>query len=247
MRKKIIIIYDFDGTLTPYPMPKFEILEKCGLTEKDTNNFYKQVKNKIITKNINSYQAIYETYFETIKNAGYKVTDENLCIGCKNVTYNTGVYDFLSSLQKNGIKNYLVSSGLKVFLDNVKISKFFSKIYATTFNYDENNEVNSINYLMTDKNKVEKIKEILKENNYNENNCSNVIYIGDGLTDTYAMEYVKNNNGVSIFVYYDENSKEIEAIKQKDVVTFYAPADFSSSSELSNYVKKLCNITKKDK
>ena len=28
---KKIIIYDFDGTLTPYPMPKLEILEKCGI------------------------------------------------------------------------------------------------------------------------------------------------------------------------------------------------------------------------
>ena len=28
-----IIIYDFDGTLTPYAMPKFEILEKSGLND----------------------------------------------------------------------------------------------------------------------------------------------------------------------------------------------------------------------
>jgi len=28
---KKIIIYDFDGTLTPYPLPKFEILEKSGM------------------------------------------------------------------------------------------------------------------------------------------------------------------------------------------------------------------------
>lgn len=28
---KKIIIYDFDRTLTPYSLPKFEILEKCGM------------------------------------------------------------------------------------------------------------------------------------------------------------------------------------------------------------------------
>ena len=30
---KEIIIYDFDGTLTPYSLPKFEILEKSGMKD----------------------------------------------------------------------------------------------------------------------------------------------------------------------------------------------------------------------
>lgn len=33
MMCKKIIIYDFDGTLTPYSLPKFEILEKSGLKD----------------------------------------------------------------------------------------------------------------------------------------------------------------------------------------------------------------------
>ena len=31
MENKKIIIYDFDGTLTPYALPKFEILEKMWI------------------------------------------------------------------------------------------------------------------------------------------------------------------------------------------------------------------------
>jgi len=244
MKGKKIIIYDFDGTLTPYPVPRFEILERCGIKGEGINKFYEQVKNKAITKNIDLYQALYETYFETIKNAGFKLVDSNLCLGYNNVTYNKGVREFLSSLQENGIKNYLLSSGLKVFLDKVEVSDFFSKIYATTFNYNEDNEVSSIKYLMSDKNKVEAIKEIISENNYDKDDCSDIIYIGDGLTDIFAMEYVKKNNGVTIFLYYDEKNKEIQFIKEKDVVTFYAPADFSATNTLNSYVKKLCNIAK---
>ena len=90
---------------------------------------------------------------------------------------------------------------------------------------------------MSDKNKVEAIKEIIRENGNKD--CSNIIYIGDGLTDFYAMEYVKKNNGTTIFVFQDENSKDMQSIKEKDVVSFYAPADFSSDSKLNNYVKKL--------
>lgn len=244
MKAKKIIIYDFDGTLTPYPVPRFEILEKCGIKEEGINEFYALVKNKALTKNVDLYEALYETYFETIKNAGFQLVDNNLSLGHNNVTYNKGVRGFLGTLQKNGIKNYLLSSGLKVFLDKVEVADFFSKIYATTFNYNENNEVSSIKYLMSDKKKVEAIKEIISENNYDKDDCSDIIYIGDGLTDIFAMEYVKKNNGVTIFVYYDENSKEIKLVQEKDVVTFFAPADFSASSPLNSYVKKLCNIVK---
>ena len=46
MKQKTIIIYDFDGTLTPYPVPKFEILEKCGAKGDGFNQFYLNVKKK---------------------------------------------------------------------------------------------------------------------------------------------------------------------------------------------------------
>ena len=32
--KKMVIIYDFDGTLTPNSLPQYEILKKCGYDDK---------------------------------------------------------------------------------------------------------------------------------------------------------------------------------------------------------------------
>ena len=140
-------------------------------------------------------------------------------------------------LCENDIKNYLLSSGIKVFLEKVIISKYFTDIYATTFNYDENEEVSGINFLMSDKNKVIAIKDIMKKNNLSD--CKDMIYIGDGVTDYYAMEYIKNNGGVSIFVYNDEiNDKE----RMENVVDLFTKNDFENNKELSNYIKKLCNI-----
>ena len=98
---------------------------------------------------------------------------------------------------------------------------------------------------MSDKNKVEAIKEIIFENNYDKDDCSDIIYIGDGLTDIFAMEYIKKNNGITIFVYHDENSKEIKLMQEKDIISFYALADYSLDSDLNRYIKKLCNITQK--
>lgn len=68
---------------------------------------------------------------------------------------------------------------------------------------------------MSDKNKVVAIEEILKTIGNKDNDCSNVIYIGDGLTDYYAMKYIKEHGGTTIFVYQDPNHKDILAIKEK--------------------------------
>ena len=138
-----IIIYDFDGTLTPYSLPKFEILEKSGLDQGAHNPQFLSLSHQMANdKNIDFYTAMYYIYFKIIKNANLKLTDENFSFGYDNVTYNNGVIEFLNMLCKNNISNYLLSSGVKVFLEKVSISSYFEEIYATTFTYNQYNEVN---------------------------------------------------------------------------------------------------------
>ena len=237
---KSIIIYDFDGTLTPYSLPKFEILEKCGLQHGALNpNFLEMSKNKAQDEKVDLYTAIYRTYFEIIKNANLSLSDDNFCLGANTVIYNNGVVDFLNFLKDNGVSNYLLSSGIKVYLEKTNIAHFFEEIYGTTFIYNSNGEAVGIDYLMSDKNKVDAIKDIVKMTGNNENNCQNIIYIGDGFTDYYAMEYVKRNGGTSIFVYKNKNSQDLKRLEEKDVISFSTYADFSYDSQLSEFIKKL--------
>lgn len=161
---KEIIIYDFDGTLTPYSLPKFEILEKSGMKDGAHNpQFLELSQKRSKIENIDLYRAMYDTYFEIIKKAGFKLTDENFSLGYDNVDYNNGVIEFLNMLYQNSINNYLLSSGVKVFLEKVSISSYFKEIYATIFTYNQDDEANGIEFLMSDKNKVIAIKEILKK------------------------------------------------------------------------------------
>lgn len=235
---KKIIIYDFDGTLTPFSMPKFEILEKCGFEDGSANpEFLKMATERSRSKNINMYEALYEVYFEAIKKSGFKLTDDNFALGSNNVTYNNGVPEFLKMLSENGVNNYLLSSGIRAFLRKISIVDYFKDIYATTFNYD-GSEATSVDFLMSDKNKVVAVQEIQAENGLSD--CSNIIYIGDGLTDYHAMEYVKKNGGTTIFVYTDPNNKD--ALSMQEVVTTYASADFGENSELTKKVKEECKI-----
>lgn len=240
---KNIIIYDFDGTLTPYSMPRLDILIKCGVKDGAHNpKFLELARKSAEEKKTDIYEAIYDTYFEIIKNSGLKLTDENFIFGSDDVEYNNGVKEFLNMMEENNVSNYLVSAGIKVFLEKISIAPYFKEIYANTFSYDNKREVNGFEYLMNDKNKVTAIQEILKINGIDIEDTSRIIYIGDGFTDYYAMKYVKEHGGTSIFVYRDFNNKEMMYIKKENVVDFYTKADFSKDSELFNYVTKLCDI-----
>ena len=96
---KEIIIYDFDGTLTPYSLPKFEILEKSGMKDGAHNpQFLELSQKRSKLENIDLYRAMYDTYFEIIKNAGFELTNENFSLGYDNVNYNNGVVYFLNML-----------------------------------------------------------------------------------------------------------------------------------------------------
>lgn len=243
---KNIIIYDFDGTLTSYKLTKFQILERCGLQNGAFNpKFLEMVEEKAKADNIDVYTATHTVFLQLIKNANFPLTDESFALGADNIVYNDGVVDFLNFSKNNNIHNYLLSSGLKAYLEKTSIAKYFDKIYATTFAYNNHNEAIGIDYLMSDKNKVVAIKEILKMLGKQETDCRNVIYIGDGFTDHYAMEYVKRNGGTSIFVYRDKDNDDLKRLEEEKVISYSTYADFSNNSDLSNYIKKLCLIKKK--
>lgn len=205
--------------------------------------FLELAKQKAQDQDIDLYRSIYETYFQIIKDAGLKLVDENFILGYDHVEYNDGVAEFLEMLHRNGIRNYLLSSGLKVFLEKVSVASYFEDIYATIFTYNQDAEATGFEFLMSDKNKVIAIKEILEKNLIRGgDNCADVVYIGDGLTDYDAMKYVKEHGGTTVFVYHDANSKDVSSIKEENIIDFFAKADFSQNSELYTYMKKLCKI-----
>ena len=240
MNKKIFI-YDFDGTLTPYPITKVGVLEECGFEGGMMSpKFMEMVRERRLAKNIDVYTSCYEVLLDILKKNNIPRTKDNFRMGASDIEYNPGVVDFFEKNKDLNILNYIVSSGSKDFLEGIVIRKYFKDLYATTLKYDENNEAFETDFLMSDKRKVEVIKNILINNNILDDDCSSVVYIGDGLTDLYAMEYVRNHGGETIFVYLDDSDDSLRAAKEVDVVSYYAKADYSDGSELSLIFDKIC-------
>ena len=239
---KKILIFDFDGTLTPYPITPVKILEQCGYEGGMISPlFIEKLKCKMDSSGLDSYAASYELLFEILKENNILASYENFGMAAEEIDYNLGVYEFLEKFYTKGINNYLVSSSAKPFLEQTIVAKFFKDIFATTFIVDSDEIAYETDFLMTDEKKVDVIKKILVENGYDVDDCHNLIYVGDGLTDLCAMEYIKNRGGETIFVYLDNEGKT-SAFNNKNIISYVEEANYSEDSDLFKIIWKLCDF-----
>lgn len=233
------VVYDFDGTLTPKPMPDFKILEMSGLNGGvDNPKFLEMAHKSMSLQKTNIYEAMICTILNVTKRAGFRLTDENISMGADEQAYNPGVEQFLGRLKECGVRNYLLSSGLKAYLERIAIAPYFEKIYATILSYNERGEANGILRTMTDSEKSVVLREIAVQVNGTSDDFTGIVYIGDGPTDVVAMDYIKAHGGKAILIQHrnaDENWSKVDA----STVDLVASPDFTEGSKLATYINKL--------
>lgn len=236
-----INIFDFDGTLTTETWPKFWVwVKKFGYSgEQRNDNLENALAEYRKTHEGNSLETFFGFFNDLLIEHNQTITYEELMAGEKYIQYNPGVCDFIKN---TSVKNYIVSGGLKEFLQNLEISESFADIYGTPLQHNENEQISGIGEVMTDAKKILAIRNILKSNNRQENDCRNVYYIGDGYSDADAMNFVHNNGGKAILVhqpnkndsFYQLNKKIYETLNSNGVIDYYCVADYNVDSILSN-------------
>lgn len=83
----MIAIYDFDGTLTPYSLPQYQILKQCGYTDK---KLMKRVEELMIKRRgMSLYDAYYKSYIDILSENGITMSRDNVCLGAKDVKLNS--------------------------------------------------------------------------------------------------------------------------------------------------------------
>lgn len=130
----MIIIYDFHGTLTPYSLPQYEILKKCGYDDK---KMMQRIEKEINNKNATGlYDAYYKCYIDILSENQIKMTKDNICLGVDKVQLNNGVNEYFRTFQssKTGIKHYIITAGIKDYVNETSTSEFVDGIYGVTFN-----------------------------------------------------------------------------------------------------------------
>ena len=251
----LAIMYDFDKTLSTTDMQNYSFIPALGMTPDEFWGATGEFSKKTGCERILSYM-----YMMILKSreVGIKLTRQFLRDCGKNIKYHPGVTTWFDRINKYGnekgvkVEHYLVSSGTKEILEGCSIYDKFTKVYGCEFYYENDVPVwpkLAINYtqktqfffriakgvksLQDDDSVNEKVKEGLRIP------YTNIVYIGDGMTDVACMTLVKKNNGYSIGVYTDSNREQVDQIRKDNRCRFVVEADYSQDKDMEKVLKMI--------
>ncbi len=251
------ILYDFDKTLCTTDMQEYEFIKNLGM---DSNDFWGEASKITKTHSVEKILSYMFLMIRECKKRGIPMTEEYLKSCGKNVVLFKGVATWFDRINEFGehlgvnIEHYIISSGTYEIIQGTPIAKYFKRIYACRYMYDENGEAIwpalAINYTL----KTQYIYRISKgildvTDDYNLNRLQddslrsiayrNMIYIGDGMTDIPCMKLVKERGGKSIALYASGKGETVKPLVDDDRVSFVCVADYSPNSTLEKIVKMM--------
>ena len=257
MTKPIIaIMYDFDKTLCTRDMQEYTFIPSVGMEPHEFWGRTAVVAQEEVMDSILTYMYC---MVEAARESGIPLTRESLVACGKDIEYHPGVESWFERINRYGeeagvqVEHYVLSSGLKEIIEGSSIAQYFKKIYACEFLYKDGQACwpkMSVNYT----NKTQFVYRINKgvleiNNNTDLNNSrpdfekrvffSNMIYIGDGLTDVPCMKLVKQSGGHSIAVYPHGQQEQAAPLLQHGRVDWMFEADYSEGSDLDHTMKLL--------
>lgn len=259
----IAICYDFDMTLSPKNMQEFDFFNDLNTT---ADEFWDD-QAKFIEKNKSDRMlANMFSMVDKAKQHGIILTKQKFAeYGSKIKLYN-GVETWFDRINEYGnelgvkIEHYIVSSGIKEMIEGTSISKYFKKIYACSYIYNEHGEpiwpAISVNYTnktqflyRVNKGCLDETDDSINEFIDHENRLvpfENMIYIGDSDTDIPCMRLVMKSGGKAIGVYQKNSPKKayLKELLAKNKINYIAETDYSKGKMLEIIVKE---IIKSDK
>ena len=249
------ILYDFDKTLCTTDMQEYSFIKNLGMT---SNEFWGEAAAITAKHEVEKILAYMCVMIQECKKKGIPLTEEYLKKCGENVVLFKGVATWFERINEFGqsvgvnIEHYIISSGTYEIIQGTPIAKYFKRIYACKYMYDENGEAIwpalAINYTL----KTQYIYRISKgildvTDDYNLNReqdeslrriaYHNMIYIGDGMTDIPCMKMVKEKGGKSIALYTTGRSETVKPLVDDDRINFVCVADYSPNSTLEKMVK----------
>ncbi len=245
----VAICYDFDSTLAKSDMQNFAFIPALGLTPAEFWAMTTELSEKTGVERTLSYLYMMK---KVAKEKGIKMTHEWLQEMGKNIEFFPGVEEWFSRInsfgEENGIKveHYLISSGNKEIVEGCSIAKEFRVLYACEFLYDPISKEPIWPKLVINFTQKTQYFYRISKGVYDVNDdvgvntktplhripYSNIVYIGDGMTDIPAMIIAKNNGGKSIAVYGKGKEEKVQDLYRDGRVNYVCPADYREGKEL---------------
>ncbi len=252
------ICYDFDKTLSPDDMQSFTLIPSFGVEkEKFWAESDQLARENLMDKNLAWMRQLIRYSEFTGRSIKREYFRE---VGAQVPLYN-GVESWFERMNQiaaeKGIEleHYIISSGLKETIEGSAISKYFKRIYASTYLYSTDGTAiwpaQAVNYT----NKTQFIfriaKGLFEEYDERVNDImpdeelyipyGNIVYIGDSATDIPCMRLVKSRGGYSIGVFDPEKGdrSRVYQLYNDGRINLFAPADYSENSDISKFMAQI--------
>ncbi|MBI5474152.1 MAG: haloacid dehalogenase-like hydrolase [Ignavibacteriae bacterium] len=260
MKNTIALVFDFDETLAADSTTAY--LKSLGI---DVQNFW---RNKVDALLDEGWDPIPAYLFQMIQESqsGTPITRQSLQAFGKKVGFYKGVPNLFSNLRKHIARHtdtqlefYIISSGIGDIIRQTKIAKHFSDIWSSDFAYDCDGRIlfprrvisftDKTRYLFSIskgligeeyRNKPFEVNEKVERKDGFRIPFTQMIFVGDGMTDVPCFALMKKMNGLPIAVYDPKNPSKWERawrFLQQERVKNLVPADYSSHSALTSSLK----------
>ncbi len=259
----IALVYDFDGTLSPWNMQE-ETIFKAYEINKDL--FWAESEKLEKERGYEKTLAYLKLLIDAPVFRPRPISQKKLRESAKNISYFPGVNDgyferlddFVHSLPdaidaEITLEHYIVSSGLRDILDGVSIRKYFKAVFGCEFDYDDKghplfpklviNDTNKTQFLFRiNKGKLDLSESVNDHMPESERRIPfrNMIYIGDGITDVPSMTVTQKAGGYAVAVYSPEKEvpKDVRKMVADKRAEHFAPADFRDGKLLVKILRK---------
>ena len=253
----VAFLYDFDKTLCTTDMQDYAFIPSLGMTPTEfwalANGFGRQHR-------IDGILAYMYTMIREAERKNLPFTRQDLVEKGRSIVLFPGVQDWFRRINEFGrsqgvqVEHYIISSGLREIIEGSSISGEFKEIYASEFYYDETGRpvwpklavnftaktqfVYRINKGVLDVSDDKTLNDSMPDDSKRVP-FTNMVYMGDGLSDVPCMKMMRAYGGQAIAVYQDSNRVGVEDLLAKGRVDFIFKADYSEGTALDLTVKNI--------
>ena len=249
-------IYDFDHTLSTTDMQNYAFFPSLNM---DPSEFWKKANDLSKKEAMDPLLAYMYLMITESKERGRELKRDDLVKRGKAIQFFPGIQQWFSRLIEYGkkknveVQHYIISSGNKEIIEGCDIYKYFEKVFACEYLFDENGNaiwpksvvnyttktqfIYRINKGVLDLAENDKVNASMKDEE-KPIPFANMIYIADGLTDVPCMKLVRSNGGTAIAV-YDVNNKPARKLFSDGRVDFICEANYSEGTTLDTIAKHL--------